>query len=230
MLETWAPTPPASSTPEPPPVEAEAVDDMPEPEPRAADDGTAWITRPSAPDVARPVMASVDDFITFPPPPATPPTPDPEPTPEPVAPGLVDLNALTADAGVPSAPEPEPIEETAAPEAAAPEPVASPEPLPEPTPEPVMEAPADPEADAAPAYVAPEGAEDLTVITTIDEDVQRQLYEAGVLTLEEIAQWGRGDARRIGSKVQVSEDTIMNQWVFEAQAALFQRYSQQVGA
>jgi predicted flap endonuclease-1-like 5' DNA nuclease len=86
------------------------------------------------------------------------------------------------------------------------------------------------EADTEPANAAPDGAEDLTIITTIDEDTQRRLYEVGVLTLDEIAQWGRGDARRIGSRVQVSEDTIMNQWVFEAQAALFQRYSQQVGA
>ena len=77
------------------------------------------------------------------------------------------------------------------------------------------------------AYEVPEGAEDLTVIASVDEDVQRLLYIAGVRTLEEIAQWGRGEARRISSQVNVSEDTIMNQWVFEAQAALFNRYSQQ---
>ena len=59
--------------------------------------------------------------------------------------------------------------------------------------------------------------------------MQRLLYLAGVRTLEEIAQWGRGEARRVGSQVEVSEDTIMNQWVFEAQAALFNRYSQQAG-
>ena len=80
--------------------------------------------------------------------------------------------------------------------------------------------------EPAPAIV-PEGAEDLTVIATIDEEVQRRLYEAGVRTLEEIAQWGRGDARRMSTAVEVSEDTIMNQWVFEAQSALFQRYTRQ---
>ena len=88
--------------------------------------------------------------------------------------------------------------------------------------------PADaPEVEPELAYEVPEGAEDLTVIASVDEDVQRLLYIAGVRTLEEIAQWGRGEARRISSQVNVSEDTIMNQWVFEAQAALFNRYSQQ---
>lgn len=85
----------------------------------------------------------------------------------------------------------------------------------------------DPEPETGPEYEVPEGAEDLTVIASVDEDVQRLLYIAGVRTLEEIAQWGRGEARRISSQVNVSEDTIMNQWVFEAQAALFNRYSQQ---
>ena len=71
----------------------------------------------------------------------------------------------------------------------------------------------------------PEDADDLTVISTIDEDVQRRLYEAGVTTLDEIAEWGRSDARRIAAEVQVSEDTVMNQWIIEAQGALFQKFS-----
>lgn len=89
-----------------------------------------------------------------------------------------------------------------------------------------LDALAAPAPEPDPAEV-PEGAEDLTVISTIDEDKQRLLYQAGVRTLEEIAQWGRSDARRISGAVDVSEDTIMNQWVFEAQAALFRQYAAQ---
>ena len=81
-----------------------------------------------------------------------------------------------------------------------------------------------PEAPAE-AYTPPEGAEDLTVISSIDEDTQRALYMTGVHSLDEIARWGRTDARRVASEVGVSEETIMHQWVFEAQAALFDRYS-----
>jgi predicted flap endonuclease-1-like 5' DNA nuclease len=65
------------------------------------------------------------------------------------------------------------------------------------------------------------------VISSVDEDLQRALYMAGVTTLDEIARWSRGDARRISASVGVSEDTILNQWVFEAQAALFHSYSAQ---
>ncbi len=111
-----------------------------------------------------------------------------------------------APASVPSTPPP-----------AAPEPVA---------PEAVIEAtPEAPSEPGSPAFEAPEGAEDLTAITSIDDEVQRALYTAGVLTLDEIARWGRSDARRISTEVGVSETTIMNQWVFEAQAALFDRFS-----
>lgn len=87
--------------------------------------------------------------------------------------------------------------------------------------------PAAPEAsgEEVPPYEAPEGAEDLTVITSIDADVQRALHMAGVLSLDDIARWGRTDARKISAEVGVSETTIMNQWIFEAQAALFDRYS-----
>ena len=97
---------------------------------------------------------------------------------------------------------------------------------------PAFEAPAfEAPAFEAPAFeapfVAPAGADNLTVISTIDETVQRALYLAGVTTLDEIARWNRGDARRIAGVVSVSEDTIMHQWVFEAQAALFHSYSAQ---
>ena len=71
----------------------------------------------------------------------------------------------------------------------------------------------------------PAGADDLTVISTIDEPTQQILYAAGVTTLDDIARWGRSDARRIAAVASISEDTILNQWVFEAQSALFQSYS-----
>ncbi len=90
---------------------------------------------------------------------------------------------------------------------------------------PAAEAPAPPAVDPAAPFVAPAGADRLTVIASIDELTQQALYMAGVTTLDEIARWGRTDARRISSTVSVSEDTILNQWVFEAQAALFQSFS-----
>ncbi|MEM1054527.1 MAG: hypothetical protein AAGI52_03295 [Bacteroidota bacterium] len=120
--------------------------------------------------------------------------------------------------------------------------VPSPEPTPAGTPEltggtspapdtPAAEAPAEAPAEAelepeeVEPYVLPEGAEDLTLITSIDDDMMRTLHMAGVLTLDEIARWGRTDARRVASTVGVTEETIMHQWIFEAQSALFERYS-----
>ena len=89
---------------------------------------------------------------------------------------------------------------------------------------PTVDAPP-PAPDAAAPYVPPAGADTLTVISTIDDLTQQALYMAGVTSLDEIARWGRTDARRISSAVGVSEDTILNHWVFEAQAALFQSFS-----
>ena len=89
---------------------------------------------------------------------------------------------------------------------------------------PTVDAPP-PAPDAAAPYVPPAGADTLTVISTIDDLMQQALYMAGVTSLDEIARWGRTDARRISSAVGVSEDTILNHWVFEAQAALFQSFS-----
>lgn len=183
-------------------VEAPAAQPAPpaqDPTPPQAD--AAWVARPGRPDSADavPTTASADDFVF-----ATPaPTPEPaSAAPEAPATGLIDMDALLASS------------EPAAP-AATPQPPAAAEPT-------ATEPPAEPEV--APV---PEGAEDLTVISTIDDDLQRLLYQEGVLTLEEIAQWGRGQARRISTRVKVSEETIVNQWVFEAQAALFSRYSKQ---
>ena len=91
---------------------------------------------------------------------------------------------------------------------------------------PDFEAPApSPTAVVAPTPDAiPEGADDLTVISTVDADIQHALYKAGVTSLDEIARWSRTDARRIAHIVQISEETILNQWVFEAQSALFQSF------
>ncbi len=83
-----------------------------------------------------------------------------------------------------------------------------------------------PEALDGPAPEETHG-DDLTVISSIDAGTQRLLREAGVHTLDEIARWGRGEARRVSAIVQVSEETIFNQWVFEAQAALFNQFAQQ---
>lgn len=104
--------------------------------------------------------------------------------------------------------------------AVAPPPVLPPPPAPPP---PVAAAPMPPVAE----FAIPEDADDLTVISSVDETVQRALYLAGVTKLEEIARWGRGDARRISQAVEVSEDLIMGQWIFEAQAALFDQYTRQ---
>ena len=79
--------------------------------------------------------------------------------------------------------------------------------------------------DGAPGL--PEDAEDLTVISSIDEATQTVLHGSGVLTLDDVARIGRGDAQRLGLETGVSEHTIMNQWVFEAQAAVFNRFAQE---
>ena len=201
----------------PPAVEVE-VEPAPRPVPPApaasapvadavAPEGASWIARPARPapqdmDDELPVFAPADDFFAL---------ASPEPTPElsaPAATGLVDLDALSAAEPL-AAPQPDR------------QPVAAPT---EPTP------PAEPTPSAEPPpFQAPEGADDLTVITSVTDDLQRLLYLEGVTSLEEIAQWGRTRARQIALAVQVSEETIMNQWVFEAQAAMFNQFSSQAG-
>ncbi|WP_420457352.1 hypothetical protein [Rubrivirga sp.] len=181
---------------------------------------TAWISR-------GPITASPDDFVGLPSTRPAEATPTQAPASTTAESELVDLSALAPPAPAPSpatgsvpdstAPEsPAVLAEVAPAEDDAPELAASEEPP----------APAAPDASAE----TPELTEDLTVITTVDAETQRLLYQAGVRSLEEIAHWGRGDARRVSVHVGVSEETIMNQWVFEAQAALFNRYSQQAGA
>ena len=66
--------------------------------------------------------------------------------------------------------------------------------------------------------------DDLTVISSITEETQRQLYNIGVTKLDEMARWSRGEARRVSSQVNVSEETIMHQWIFEAQSVLFNSF------
>ena len=221
VFEAWTPGPPA------PPVVAPPTEEAPEPE---APEPEAPELEASEPSVFEPVSF---DPVAFDVPPAEP---------EPASP-FEDV-AFEAPEGLEAAP--------AAATDAPPEPPATPEPTAEtawvarPTPQAhgLVDLDGDETPEAAgqdleaappatdepePAIEAPEGAEDLTVISSIDAHTQRLLYQNGVVTLDEIAQWGRGDARRIASRVEVSEETIMNQWVFEAQAALFNRFSQQAG-
>ena len=174
----------------------------------------AWIARPDRPSPAdlyapgpddEPVFASADDFLGAPisPDVAASGAPDAAPAADPDG-GLVDLDALLDAAPTPLATEPE-------------------------APAPAPPAAAAPAADEPAPFVPPEGADDLTVITSVTDDLQRLLYLEGVTSLEEIAQWNRTRARQIALAVQVSEETIMNQWVFEAQAAMFNQFSAQVG-
>ncbi|HYE95727.1 MAG TPA: hypothetical protein VD962_05925 [Rubricoccaceae bacterium] len=86
-----------------------------------------------------------------------------------------------------------------------------------------------PPASAAPPPPPPAGADDLTVVSGIDQSVQQKLYALGVVSLDEMARWSRADARRISASLDVPEDTIMHQWIFEAQSVLFDRYQQQMG-
>lgn len=73
----------------------------------------------------------------------------------------------------------------------------------------------------------PSGTNRLTVIDGIDESMQDRLYAVGVHTLDHIAHWGRDDARRMADELNVSEETILNEWIFAAQAALFERHQRE---
>lgn len=76
------------------------------------------------------------------------------------------------------------------------------------------------DADGAAEPVPFEGADDLTVLSSVEEPMQQLLYAEGVRRLDEIAGWGRAEARRISAAVGVTEELILSQWVVEAQAAL----------
>ena len=66
--------------------------------------------------------------------------------------------------------------------------------------------------------------DDLTVISSISEETQQLLYDVGITKLDEMARWSRADARRVSSQVNISEETIMHQWIFEAQSVLFDSF------
>ncbi|HLT47047.1 MAG TPA: hypothetical protein VK002_07450 [Rubricoccaceae bacterium] len=86
-------------------------------------------------------------------------------------------------------------------------------------------APAPPPAATPPAPPSPPvQGDDLTVISGITPELQQQLYAAGITTLDEMARWSRADARRISGLLDVPEEVIMHQWIFEAQSVLFEQY------
>lgn len=217
-VSSFEPMPPLSALdpvePVAPPKPTEtAIEEAPAP----ADAEPVWVARPDRPEVsidrvasdpepmsdfglpiAEPVIAPMDDF--FPPMGQMPEEPPVLDTAPPMASTPDETEETQSEAEVAAAPAEEPTAE--------------------------METPMETSDEPTPAPI-PEGAENLTVISSIDEDTQRLLYNEGVFTLDEIARWGRGEARRISTTVQVPEDTIMNQWVFEAQAALFSQFAQQ---
>lgn len=143
-----------------------------------------------------------------------------------------------AEAPVAAAPPAPPDPEWAAVPVHAPEPEPAPAP---PAPPAWTDAasflPANPEpAGAASAmHIAPAGdgvpadSDDLTIIRSIDDEIQRRLYAAGIFHLDEVARWSRADARRISGAVGVPEETIMHEWIFEAQSVLFDSYQRQMG-
>ena len=71
----------------------------------------------------------------------------------------------------------------------------------------------------------PEGAEDLTVIGSIDAETEAHLYGLGILTLDDVARLDKSEAQRIERELGVAEATITGEWVFEAQGVLFERFS-----
>lgn len=86
--------------------------------------------------------------------------------------------------------------------------IAAQEPAPQPEPEP-----------------QPEHAEELTQLSMIDEHRQGILYGLEIYTIEDVARFGRADARRVAEAIQgTTEDEVMNEWVFAAQSILFERY------
>ncbi len=121
------------------------------------------------------------------------------------------------------------------------EPVA--EQAPEPRPNPGLNAAAESAAESESTRedrppVAPENApanpeqqrDDFTIISSISGEIQQRLYDIGVTKLDEMARWSRADARRVAGRVDISEETIMNQWIFEAQSSLFDRFQDKMAA
>ncbi len=144
----------------------------------------------------------------------------PEPQPS-AAPGPVWADAATlAPAVVPTAPTPQPAWTDAFALAPAP-PSISPLSV---TPAPIMSPAAAAVSAGDGSASVPPDADDLTIIRGIDAEIQRKLYDAGIFHLDEVARWSRADARRIAGAVGVAEETIMHEWIFEAQSVLFDSY------
>jgi predicted flap endonuclease-1-like 5' DNA nuclease len=165
---------------------------------------------PEAPSSPAPAPAA-------PPAPAPPQTPTPAPEPVAVAPEPAIETPIptwtTAADITPRSASPEPVWADAASIAPGPDPFTGVAPRPAP----VVMPP------------APEDADDLTIIRGINSDMQARLYAAGIFHLDEVARWSRADARRIAGAVGVSEETIMHEWIFEAQSVLFDSYQRQMG-
>jgi predicted flap endonuclease-1-like 5' DNA nuclease len=82
-----------------------------------------------------------------------------------------------------------------------------------------------PVEEATPAVGKGSGTEDLTLLPMIDARRQKVIISLGVRTIEEIARWSRIDARRVVAEMpEVSEEEVMNEWIFAAQSLLFERY------
>jgi len=229
--DAWATAPPVAPTPAPqaPAPQAPATDAPPAPESHA----TAWVVRngalqPSAEEAADMEPPAISESMPVYEAPAydEPLMVDETPTYETAG---FDAPPVMAAAPMIEAPSiavaPESVDAPPSAPVSEPPPVASPvvetapEPASEPTPEPAPE----------PQPLA-EGVERLSILPSIDDDLERALHLAGVTTLDDMARWGRTEARRIAAEVGVSEDTVLNHWVFEAQTALFERFTQQVGA
>ncbi len=70
-----------------------------------------------------------------------------------------------------------------------------------------------------------EGADPLTLVPAITEDLQEQLYALGIRSLERVARLSRSDARRVAAAIDgATEEVILDVWVIGAQAALYDRY------
>ncbi|MEM8558468.1 MAG: hypothetical protein AAGG50_11655 [Bacteroidota bacterium] len=224
-------TPIADSAPAAPePADATFVDTTPVAEPEApASSGLEWQSFDFAADVSSADVTGAEvtpedptpvDAASFDGPSGDSSTPD---APLPTFASFASLTS-TPPPAAPATPAPSP----SASEPAAPVPSVSVPSAPAP-PEPAPSVPAasvpapEPQAPAR-----PDGADDLTVISGIDEDVQQQLYALDVIKLDQVARWSRTEARRVAQELGLRPQVVMDQWVFEAQSVLFDQYQQQL--
>ncbi|MEM9997549.1 MAG: hypothetical protein AAF809_07595 [Bacteroidota bacterium] len=218
-------TDPAPAAPEP--ADATFVDTTPVAEPEApASSGLEWQSFDFAADISNADVSGAEvtpedptpvDAASFDGPSGDSSTPD---APLPTFASFASLTSTPPPAAPPPAtPAPSP----SASEPAAPVPSVSAPNAPAPSgPAPSMPAP----EPSAPSR--PDGADDLTVISGIDEDVQQQLYALDVVKLDQVARWSRTEARRVAQELGLRPQVVMDQWVFEAQSVLFDQYQQQL--